>query len=248
MMQARNKPLNEIKEIANAKEKIIPEIDTAWSIDYLDENEKVALKFGCMSIFTPKRVGNLNTICFKIRGMFETPEELAERIENLKKKYPHDPIQQFDVGLWSVDTDVETLSNEERLKQLNYAMKCHLDNMVTEAEEFEKRRDTMVEEAQNHAKMTSINNKKAKRQARKEEAQKKAAEQTSSTKPSTKPSPKPTKTVAKSKNPQQKIHSLVGGEDDKAIKEIMDLLYDEKTRGKYETMPQDKSNATVISV
>ena len=216
MMQDRNKPLNEIKEVAGEKEKMQNEIDTTWSTDYLDENGKVALKCGCLSIFTPRRVGNLNTICFKIRGLFESEEDLADRIENLKKKYPHDPIQRLDVGLWCVDTDVASLSNEDRLKQLNYAMKCHIDNLATETEEFEKRRENMVSEAENHAKVTSINNKKARRKAKKEALTNKSVAQEQNISPAPKPKSRPSE-----------VHSLNKGKDDKPIKQVMDFLYDE---------------------
>lgn len=250
MMQDRNKPLNEIKELASEKERMVKLIDDAWSTDYLDENEQVALKYGCVSIFTPKRIGNLNTICFKIRGLFETTEDLADRIENLKKKYPNDPIQQLEIGKWCVDTDSMSLSDTDRLKQLNYAMKCHIDNMALEAEEFDKRRETMKTDAENHAKLTALNNKKEKRKARRQVKREAKADAKSDTKSDTKVTPSqsiPEHSKSKPVKKSSTTHSLTVA-DDKNIQRIMDFLHDDELLGKYETELQDKSNATVIDI
>ena len=250
LMQDKNKPLNEIKAEAEIKEKMIVEIDEAWKTDHLDENESVALKYGCGSIFTPKRVGNLKQICFKIRGLFETIDELTNRVAELKKKYPNDPIQTFELGKWCVDSDSKTMTDETKLKQLNYAMKYHIEHLSTEEEEFLKRKKTMKEDAENHAKLTAINNKKAQRKANRDarSGKKNNTDSTTDTaqtdlKPKSQPKPKP-----KSQSQSSEIHSLGNGTDDKPIRQLMNFLNDDELRGKYETEIQDKSNATVVEI
>jgi len=163
MMQEENKPLNEIKEEAGYREKIDQEIIEAYKTDYLDENPPVALKFACITIFSPKNIGNLKTLCFKVRGLFQTPAQLTKRIKKLESLYPRDQIQKLDVGKWCGFTELNDVEDTVVLQQLNYAMKCHIENLEVEKEEFEKRKKKMVETNEQEQKLKKLENRKAKR-------------------------------------------------------------------------------------
>lgn len=241
LMQEKNKPLEEIKIEANEKMRLEEEATEAFKIDYLDVNEPVPLKYGCISIFTPKKIGNLKFPCFKVRGMFQTKEDLDARTQQLKKLYPDDPIFVFELGIWTVYSDSNVLQGEKLLMYLNYAMKSHLDTLVTEEEEFEKRKDTKTNEIKDQAKVTKAKNKKeARNEKRKAKSDKKngiISTPTAVTAPTKKPNPV-----------NQVNHSLREGVDDIAIRNIMDYLIDEGSRDRFKTEPQDRSNATVVEI
>jgi hypothetical protein len=235
LMEERNKPLGEIRIEAEARARMEKEAEEAFQIDNLDVSDEVPLKWGLISIFTPRTIGNLQEPCFKIRGLFQVEEELIERKNYLEKLYPHDQIYQFEVGKWCAYTDIPNISNDTLQKQLNYAMKCHLDTLATEAEEFEKRKSKMMDEAKDEAKATKVKNRRDKRKQKREEANKpKTAE--------------PVPTPAKKVEPERKIPALKDGPDAIAIKNLMDYLTDDELRGKYETEPQSRENATVVTL
>jgi len=242
LMQEKNKPLGEIKIEAAEKARLETEAEEAYKTDYLDENEPVPLRFGCFSIFTPKTVGNLKLTCFKVRGLFQTEEDLNTRIEQLEKLYPNDRIHRFNIGQWTVYTDSTTIDGLQMLKQLNYAMKCHLDTLETEADEFEKRKTEMKTEAEAKAKLTNMQNRKEKRKAKKKAKTQPKTDQTNQPVSASTPAP------AKKSAGNAVTHSLRDGEDNVAIRNIMDFLRDDELTGKFETVPQDKSNATVIEL
>lgn len=245
LMQEKNKPLEEIKIEANEKMRLEEEATEAFKIDYLDVNEPVPLKYGCISIFTPKKIGNLKFPCFKVRGMFQTKEDLDARTQQLKKLYPDDPIFVFELGIWTVYSDSNVLQGEKLLMYLNYAMKSHLDTLVTEEEEFEKRKDTKTNEIKDQAKVTKAKNKKeARNEKRKAKLDKKNGIVSTPTAVNT-----PANTPTKKPNPVNQVnHSLREGVDDIAIRNIMDYLMDEGSRDRFKTEPQDRSNATVVEI
>lgn len=240
LMQEKNKPLSEIKVEAEEKVRIEAEAEEAFKVDYLDENEPVPLKFGCISIFTPKSVGNLKHPCFKIRGLFQTSEELEARISQLEKLYPDDRIHRFNIGQWTVYSDSTTIDGSQMLKQLNYAMKCHLESIATEKEDFEKRKDTMTTNAENEAKATKIKNRKERKKAKKQ-----AKKPDQDPVPVQTPTSAPTKSIA---DVASTNHALQDGPDAAAIQNIMDFLRDDELLNKYVTEPQDKSNAMVVEI
>src|SRR5690606_15387806 len=70
---------------------------------------------------------------------FETLEDANERINRIKKVHPNDRCWIFEVGKWNVYSCTDGEDNETQLKKLNFAMKCHLDNLVVEEEKFNER-------------------------------------------------------------------------------------------------------------
>jgi hypothetical protein len=243
LMEETNKPLSEIKIEAEAKARLEREAEEAFQVDLLDVNESVPLKFGLISIFTPKTIGNLKDPCFKIRGLFQMEEEMNERKNYLEKLYPKDQIYRFEIGKWCPYSD-KAIDGDVALKQLNYAMKCHLDTLSTEAEEFEKRKSKMMDEAKTEAKATKIKNRKEKRKQKREKAEGPAQNSA----PDSAPNPVPTPAPAKKPETERKVHALKDGPDTVAIKNLMDYLNDDELRGKYETEPQSKENATVVTI
>lgn len=248
LMQETNKPLNEIKVEASERERMEGEIEEAWKTDLLLDNDPVPLKFGCISIFTPKNIGNLKQPCFKIRGLFQVESEMEERLSQLEKLYPNDAIYKLEIGKWMVYSDSKTLQGEILLKQLNYAMKMYLDMLATEKKNYEERKDKMVSEAETQANVRKHKNKKERREEKKNKRKPQEAVSLTSAKPnpnSTKP-PVPEPTVPKPKKDEN--HSLRKGTDETIIKNMMDFLNDDELRGKFETEPQDKSNAVAYDL
>ena len=70
------------KEKIEALEKLNNEISEAFKKDYLDEHKTSGLKFGCISLYSPKEIGGLSILCFKIRGLFETLDKAKKRAAN----------------------------------------------------------------------------------------------------------------------------------------------------------------------
>jgi hypothetical protein len=162
----RNKPVNQIKAEAAAKEVMEKEMIKVNEVDYLDENESTGLKFGCITIYSPEKIRGLSEMYLKVRGLFQTVEEARERAMKLGKLYKEDQIHIFEIGKWcafSIQADIDATV---QLARLNYAMKCYLDNLSIEADEFEKRKEALIsknekETAANQAK--NVDEKKKKR-------------------------------------------------------------------------------------
>jgi hypothetical protein len=131
-----SKPLTRREQ---SKLKVLEQEISQLDQDYLIENEPVALKYGCLSIYSPHKIHGLENYCFKVRGLFGTQEELMSRTCHLVESYPDDPVYSFEVGKWCAFTE-EPISAEKALQQLNYVMKCYLDHLTQEKVEFEKRR------------------------------------------------------------------------------------------------------------
>lgn len=126
------------KEVGNVNNE---EIEECYKTDYLDENDLIGFKYGCVSIYSPIRIGGLNTLCFKIRGIFQTIEELNNKISSLEKLYPYDMIYNFEIGKWCGFSELNDLEPITIIKRLNYLMKCYIDNIENEKIEFEKRKN-----------------------------------------------------------------------------------------------------------
>lgn len=245
LMQEKGKSLNEIKVEATERDRLASEADEAYKTDYLDVEEKKSLKYGLISIFTPKSVGNLKEPCFKVRGIFETKDERGERLKDLQKKYPDDRIFHFKLGKWFVYTDNNNLDGDTLLKQLNYAMKCHLKAIDLEGEAFEERKKKMVQEANQESVAKKHLNKRERREARRAAAESKNKTEDMNTYTDSGP-----KQMKKSEY-VEKVHSLREGIDNEAILDLINYLNDEELLGKFVTerddnTPIDKSNAAVI--
>ena len=211
MIQEEKKPVKEIKEMISNLEKIKDEIEECYKTDYLDENNPVGLKYGCVSIYSPKYVKGLKLLCFKIRGLFQTMPELDKRIKKLENLYPNDRIYKFEVGKWCPYSENDTVDNLLLLKQLNYSMKCYLENLEHEKEEFEKRKKSLQQKTDQESKLVNAKNKKDKKKSKKKS------------------------------NEQNKVNNdLVNtipsageNEDDKAIQKIINYLEDPELKNKF---------------
>lgn len=147
-MQNLNINISKAKNINKELEVINEEIANMGSEDYLDENSPTGLKYGCITIYSPKRIGGLNTLCYKIRGLFDSTEQLNKRIAELKITHPHDNISSFEIGKWTGFSEYTAHEPEYMLKLLNYCMKSHNDNMAFEKQEFDKRTKSMQSQTQ----------------------------------------------------------------------------------------------------
>lgn len=202
--------VKEMREKQESLSKIKEEAEKCSHIDYLDENEPIAFKFGCISIFSPKQIGGLKTICFKLRGLFETQEQMFKKIDKLKTLYPDDPICYFELGKWNVYSEDPADDQNDLIKLLNYSMKRHLENVLKENEEFEKRKESLQKGAEQQSKQVD---KKSRRKINSRTRQKKP-------------------------NPLEPTHNLNdvsfgNKEDDDAINNLINFLDDPELRDKY---------------
>lgn len=161
----RNKPVNQIKAEAAAREIMEKEMVKVNEVDYLDENEPTGLKYGCVTVYSPEKIKGLSEMCIKIRGLFQTIDEARKRAMKLGKLYKEDQIHLFEVGKWCAFALQSDIDANVQLSRLNYAMKCYLDNLSIEAEEFEKRKEALItknekETAANQAKTMDEKKKK----------------------------------------------------------------------------------------
>lgn len=117
----------------------------AVTTDYLPESEPVGLKYGCISIYSPKNIKGLKTLCFKIRGLYETFEELQARATQLRNLSPMDNLYLFEVGKWSpicenIQTDPALME-----KRLNYCMLKYNEWFEAQNKEFEEHKRKALE-------------------------------------------------------------------------------------------------------
>lgn len=236
MIHDNNKTSKETKE--DTEQILITEKEIMeCKIDYLNENEPIALKFGCITIYSPKRIGGLPVLCFKIRGLFQTEDKLKERVKELIKLYPNDRIYTFEIGKWCPFSEIDGQDPVMLEKQLNYSMKCYLDNLVHEEEEFNKRKDKMQGMAETEAKMTKAQNK---RQKRKEAQRSNQGEQNAQNrKKENVPEPKESVSARK---PVPKFDNTPDG---KAIEKVFNFLDDPELHDKY---PADKSKTERMEI
>lgn len=240
MIQEENKPVKEIKEMSISLEKINAELDECYKTDYLDENDPIGLKYGCISIYSPQHIKGLKTLCFKIRGLFQTMPELNKRVKKLQTLYPNDRIYRFEIGKWCPYSENDTIDGLVMLKQLNYSMKYYLDNLEHEKEEFEKRKDSLKSQTEQEAKLTRAQNRREKRKAKRDAVKKKDSVANNTVEPPTKNQINEDETLVDT------IAPSLGTEDDAAIQKISDFLNDPELRNKFaadkstlETMKMD---------
>jgi hypothetical protein len=211
MLNEEPKSVGEIKEIETARKIMDKEMDDVMKTDYLDENPPIGLKFGCISVFMPNEIGGLQTMCFKVRGLFETPELALRRAQKIEKINPHDRIHLFEIGKWCGFSSKKDDDNEILLKRLNYAMKCYFDNLVIEEEKFVERQRELVSRNQKETaeqKAANMDPKfKTTKQKRKERKQK-TMEQDGSLSPNRPETPSGNKEV------------------DRGVKDVMNFLND----------------------
>uniref|UniRef100_A0A6C0LQY8 Uncharacterized protein n=1 Tax=viral metagenome TaxID=1070528 RepID=A0A6C0LQY8_9ZZZZ len=232
-MLQEEKTVKEVQNEAVIREKINVNVEEMAKIDYLDENEEVALKYGCMTIFSPKHIGGLKTFCFKVRGVYQTTKELKNRLNKLKKLYPDDRIYTFEIGKWCVYSDDDNMESESMLKRLNYGMKCHLDNLIKEKEEFDKRKEDLKSKAEQEAKLKEAENRKERRDERKK------AKEIGKNNPIQNPN---ISSLEKLKEP---IVTALNREDEISIKEIINYIDDPETHNKFKIDISDTIVSTV---
>lgn len=231
MVQETNKPVSEIKESAAALDKIESELEECFKTDYLDENPETPLKYGCITFYSPKQIGGLKNLCFKIRGLYQTMEQLTDRVEELKKLYPDDNLYHFEVGKWCPYSELHNVDGLLQLKQLNYAMKQHLDNIAVETVEFEKRKDALMNKTKQESDIVRRKNKKEKQEMKRLAKLAKDG----------KLEPEITETVAPAE-----IVSLGNTEDDAAIKDILAYIDDPELKDR--AVIKDKSQLERVEV
>ena len=246
LVMSTEKSVGEIKEMAASLEIANVEMDQCSHTDYLDENDPTALKYGCLTMFFPKHIRGLKTLCYKIRGLFQTESELNDRIAELKKIYPDDRLYRFEVGKWNPISDNDKLSSDQLLKQLNYAMKCHIDNMEHEKDEFEKRRDTMVNKNNQHANITKSANRNERRRQKTGLAKKNTQSDQPKKPLSNDKSLNNSSQISNNNSIANELQSLGNNDDDDdAIKKIISYLDDPDTKDKFAV---DKSSLQVTEL
>jgi hypothetical protein len=134
-----------------AKEDCQKEMDEAmdemYKTDYLDVDQGSSLKYGCISFYSPKRIGGLKQLCFKVRCICENQDQLQKRIQALKKSTPNEPLAIFEVGKWHPYHETVDNLTEDALKQLNYCMYHYIESIKIEAQEFEARKEAEMKKA-----------------------------------------------------------------------------------------------------
>ncbi|QGR53911.1 hypothetical protein [Moumouvirus maliensis] len=244
MLMEEDKTVNEVKDQITEIDKLENEINEANKHDYLDENPSVGLKFGCMSLYSPKNIKNINGLYFKIRGLFQTPEQLNKRVKFLKKMYPHDKIFLFEVGKWSPlkETDI---NDNVLLKRLNYCMKCYLENLDKEKEEFEKRKQKLQEETETESNLVKLKNRQERRRAKREEAKKARGNKTTQT--TDVQSTTSNTSVDKSSEPSTTPKFIGTEQDNVAIQSIYDYLNEPELTERF-TYDKSKTQTAHIDV
>lgn len=218
IIHEENKTVNEIKEMAVQLDKMNKEIELCYQTDYLDVDDPTGLKYGCASIFMPNHIKGLKILCFKIRGLFQTTAELDKRIKKLRNITPYDRIYTFEVGKWSAFSEKDDVPHTVLLKQLNYYMKCYLDNIEHEKEEFDKRKESLQARTEEESKIIKAKNRQEKRkEKRKEKRSQKNPPDTS------------TKTSATTNS----APSLGNVDDDIAIQKILNYIDEPGLKNKF---------------
>jgi hypothetical protein len=166
--------INTINSLPDDVESLIQNIDEeinkAYEIDYLTEEPTNALKWGCISIYTPKKYKGCKQTFYKVRGLFGDKAEAQKRANKLKAMNDWDNVSLFKVGFWNVysDYDQGTVDEPTLLKQLNYTMKCYIDNLSVEKEEFEKRKAEKIKETEQDAELVKQKNRAERRKEMRE--------------------------------------------------------------------------------
>lgn len=166
LVQIEQKPIKEIKNIVLEVTQMNKEIEIHKNTDYLDENDPIGLKYGCITFYSPKHIGGLKTLCFKVRGMFQTQNEMSKRAKKLQRLYSMDRIYTFEVGKWCPFSENDNLTHSVLLDRLNYAMKLHLDNVNIENKEYDERKEKLKSKTEQENKPIKQKSRRAKRQAK----------------------------------------------------------------------------------
>lgn len=219
------------------------EIEECFKTDFLDENPPVALKYGIITVYFPKYIKNLKSIHIKIRGLFQSMTEMNKRVRQLEKLYPKDRIYKFEIGKWCALSDDENLSELEKNKQLNYLMKCYLNNLEHEAEDFEKRKEELTEKNKQEQKVKKIQNRRERRKAKKEAEKKSKEKSTEFVSNDTDISNN--KKIDSEIESKQNTPFFENKEDEEAIQKIVNFLEDPELANKYSV---DKSKLQTMQV
>lgn len=235
LIQETEKPVMQIKEEAKVRSEMEIGMEECFKTDYLDENPPTAFTHGIISIYSPRHIKGLKITLYKIRGLFQSPADAFKHVAKLKARYPDDRIYVFEVGKWNAYSDIDDLSDLIKLKQLNYGMKCHLDNLVVEKEEFEKRKEQLQAKTEQESKMVKAQNRRERRKAQ-QEARKAAKKGVSlpNQNPTEASNSDKTNTSNENTSKPSDIPTSIGNpEDEAAIQSIMDYLDDPELRNKF---------------
>ena len=229
---------NKNKDISD----LLNNIKEASSTDYLDETPvpNGGLKYGCISIFTPATVKNIKNIYFKVRGLYTNKTDLIKRINELTKLHPLDKIMTFEVGKWTAYSDdvyngITESEGQFIVDKLNYAMKCYLDNVNSDKDNFDKRKDEMISKNKEDSIKSKISRNKRRADKRKENKRKSAMENNENI-----------KNILDKSDGEISHLALDDNEDDeKAIQELANYLNDPELKGKYTANPDDLETVIV---
>ncbi|BCS83114.1 hypothetical protein QLL95_gp1009 [Cotonvirus japonicus] len=228
MIKKFDKSTNEIKDLAAMQTKIDQESSECSSVDYLDENPPTALKYGCITFYSPTSIKNLKNLCFKVRGLFETPRELNKRVAKLEKLYPNDKIYTFEIGKWCPYSETYT-DLSVALKYTNYCMKIYLENLENEKEAFEKRKNDLQTKTENESNIIKASNRQQKRREKREKERlnrkNQLAKQTTQSNSVSSSTTINEQTIDQTNNEVDTRVDVIGdGTDNNAIKNIMDYI------------------------
>jgi hypothetical protein len=150
-MEMHNKTRLQSQESAEKIKKILTAADNCTE-DYLTLYKKSGFRYGCITMYLPDNIVNLKDVLFKVRGLFETEQELNDRVAKLKQLDKEHPIGIFEIGKWTV---CECVYPEKAVKLLNYGMKCFYEHAEQQNIDFKNRVDSELEKA---SKQSAIHN------------------------------------------------------------------------------------------
>lgn len=128
-------------------------------IDYLEEDRPIPnQKFCCISFLSPEGIRNCTMRGLKVRGVYETYEEAAQRAEHLQKVDRNFHVFVGEVGKWLPwDPDPNSQSVKDQVyaeKELQALAKAH-DEERKKVEVMERqRKQQMLEESKKQVKKT----------------------------------------------------------------------------------------------
>lgn len=166
-LEKNNNNIDNNKKNDTDLEKMDQEIEAAFLNDYLDIEEEKPFKYALITIYSPSKMKGLDSTYFKVRGIFESENQLNERLKYLIENFPDDEIYKINLGLWTAVPKIDFETSRDVEKRLNYLMKAHIDNIEYERQEFEERKKRECEKNREHGQATKTEHKKKKRQKKK---------------------------------------------------------------------------------
>lgn len=231
LMKSKATSVNTHK-IAMDKERMAVEMKECFNKDYLKVHQGSPYKIAFMTVYSPKKIGGLSQLSFKIRAVVSLESHAKKALAHLKNNYMIDDIFRAPIGYWCPYVETK-MDNTEQLMKLNYAMKCHMDNLETERAEFETRKEKMMEQNKEQASVTKKINRRRKR------AEDKIKESTSTETTSNSESIKTVDNKETNEYQRRPDLSHIGNSEyEDKINKLFDYLRDDDLAGKYYMAPE----------